>query len=173
MTTLSYTQSPYYRPDIDGLRAIAITWVVLCHAFPNYFGGGFIGVDIFFAISGYLISSIIFKGLGKGNFSFLEFYAKRSRRIFPALIFVLVVGLIIGGLFLTPREFKEMGKSAFFGSVFFENFKLARGADYFDLSIARNAYMHLWSLGVEEQFYLVDLNAMVLQNSYALLYIDP
>lgn len=155
MTSLSYTQSPYYRPDIDGLRAIAITWVVLCHAFPNYFGGGFIGVDIFFAISGYLISSIIFKGLGKGNFSFLEFYAKRSRRIFPALIFVLVVGLIIGGLFLTPREFKEMGKSAFFGSVFFENFKLARGEDYFDLSIARNAYMHLWSLGVEEQFYLV------------------
>ena len=155
MTSLSYTQSPYYRPDIDGLRAIAITWVVLCHAFPNYFGGGFIGVDIFFAISGYLISSIIFKGLGKGNFSFLEFYAKRSRRIFPALIFVLVVGLIIGALFLTPREFKEMGKSAFFGSVFFENFKLARGADYFDLSIARNAYMHLWSLGVEEQFYLV------------------
>ena len=155
MTSLSYTQSPYYRPDIDGLRAIAITWVVLCHAFPNYFGGGFIGVDIFFAISGYLISSIIFKGLGKGNFSFLEFYAKRSRRIFPALIFVLVVGLIIGGLFLTPREFKEMGKSAFFGSVFFENFKLARGEDYFDLSIVRNAYMHLWFLGVEEQFYLV------------------
>ena len=155
MRSLSYTQSPYYRPDIDGLRAIAITWVVLCHAFPNYFGGGFIGVDIFFAISGYLISSIIFKGLGKGNFSFLEFYAKRSRRIFPALIFVLVVGLIIGGWFLTPREFKEMGKSAFFGSVFFENFKLARGEDYFDLSIARNAYMHLWSLGVEEQFYLV------------------
>ena len=155
MTTLSYTQSSYYRPDIDGLRAIAITWVVLCHAFPNYFGGGFVGVDIFFAISGYLIASIIFKGLGKNNFSFLEFYAKRSRRIFPALIFVLVVGLIIGGLFLTPREYKEMGKSAFFGAVFFENFKLARGVDYFDLSIARNTYMHLWSLGVEEQFYLL------------------
>ena len=68
---------------------------------------------------------------------------------------MLVVGLIIGGLFLTPKEFKEMGKSAFFGSAFFENFKWARGADYFDLSIARNAYMHLWSLGVEEQFYLV------------------
>ena len=155
MKSLTYTTSPYYRPDIDGLRAIAVSLVVLCHAFPSTFAGGYIGVDIFFAISGYLISSILFRGLDKGSFSFWDFYAKRSRRIFPALIFVIVVGLIIGALLLTPREFKELGAEAMFGSIFFENFRLARGIDYFGLEIARKPFMHLWSLGVEEQFYMV------------------
>ena len=155
MTPLTYTTSPYYRPDIDGLRAIAVALVVLCHAFPSVFGGGYIGVDIFFAISGYLISSILFRGLNKGTFSFLDFYAKRSRRIFPALIFALIVGLILGALLLTPREFKELGAEAMFGSIFFENIRLARGIDYFGLEIARKPFMHLWSLGVEEQFYMI------------------
>ena len=155
MQSLSYTTSPYYRPDIDGLRAIAVSLVVLCHAFPSTFGGGYIGVDIFFAISGYLISSILFRSMGKGNFSFLDFYAKRSRRIFPALIFVIVVGLLLGALLLTPREFKELGAEAMFGSFFFENIRMARGVDYFDLEIARKPFMHLWSLGVEEQFYML------------------
>ena len=155
MNTLTYTTSPYYRPDIDGLRAIAVSLVVLCHAFPSIFGGGYIGVDIFFAISGYLISAILFRGINKGTFSFLDFYAKRSRRIFPALIFVIVIGLILGALLLTPREFKELGAEALYGSIFIENIRLARGIDYFGLEIARKPFMHLWSLGVEEQFYMV------------------
>lgn len=155
MQILSYTKSSFYRPDIDGLRAIAVVLVVLCHAFPDSFGGGFIGVDIFFAISGYLISSILFRDIGRNSFSFWDFYAKRSRRIFPALIFVLIVGLILGAFLLTPREYKELGSGAMFGSIFFENIRLARGIDYFGLEIARKPFMHLWSLGVEEQFYLV------------------
>ena len=155
MNTLTYTTSPYYRPDIDGLRAVAVTFVVLAHAFPSLFGGGYIGVDIFFAISGYLISAILFRSNSKGTFSFLDFYAKRSRRIFPALIFVIVVGLILGALLLTPREYKELGAEALYGSIFIENIRLARGIDYFGLEIARKPFMHLWSLGVEEQFYLI------------------
>ena len=155
MNTLTYTTSPYYRPDIDGLRAIAVSLVVLCHAFPSVFGGGYIGVDIFFAISGYLISAILFRGINKGTFSFWDFYAKRSRRIFPALIFVIIVGLILGALLLTPREFKELGAEALYGSIFIENIRLARGVDYFGLEIARKPFMHLWSLGVEEQFYMI------------------
>lgn len=154
MNPLTYLSSPHYRPDIDGLRALAVISVVLCHAFPQWFGGGFVGVDVFFVISGYLISSIIFRDVGRGVFSFWDFYAKRARRIFPALIFVIAVGLLIGAVFLTPREYKELGYEAFLGSVFVENLRLARGIDYFGLEIARKPFMHLWSLGVEEQFYL-------------------
>lgn len=152
---LHYTASAQYRPDVDGLRTVAIVFVILAHAFPQFFGGGFVGVDIFFAISGYLIAGIIFKELKAGRFSFWDFYAKRARRIFPALIFVLIVGTILGALFLTPREFKELGKEGMFGALFFENFRMARGIGYFDLETQRKTFMHLWSLGVEEQFYLV------------------
>lgn len=147
--------NPGYRADIDGLRAVAVIFVLLGHFLKEYFPGGFAGVDIFFVISGYLIGSIIFKGLDAGNFSFLVFYAKRARRIFPALIFMLLGSLVLGALFLTPVEYSEMGGNGFRGAFFVENFWLARGTGYFDLSLSRNPMMHLWSLGVEEQFYLV------------------
>ena len=94
--------STHYRPDIDGLRAIAVVAVVLHHALPEKFEGGFVGVDIFFIISGYLISSIILAGLNKGKFSFADFYAKRVKRIFPALALVLITTLAMGWFLLGP-----------------------------------------------------------------------
>lgn len=97
----------HYRPDIDGLRAIAIVSVVIFHTFPTQLPGGFVGVDVFFVISGYLISTIIFRSLEKESFSFLDFYARRIRRIFPALAFLLLGVILLGSLFLTPEEFKN------------------------------------------------------------------
>jgi peptidoglycan/LPS O-acetylase OafA/YrhL len=110
-----------YRPDIDGLRAIAVIAVIAFHAFPNYANqwGGFIGVDIFFVISGYLISTIIFKKLENGTFSFSEFYIRRIKRIFPALILVLVSVFIFGYFSLLAIEFKHLGKHITAGAFFF------------------------------------------------------
>ncbi len=142
-----------YRPDIDGMRALAIIVVVSFHAFPNIVTGGFIGVDIFFVISGYLISSIIVLKLDKGTFSFGEFYYRRIRRIFPALIVVLVCCYLIGWYFLAPDEFKQLGKHIAGGAAFVSNLIFWREAGYFDNE--SKILLHLWSLGVEEQFYLV------------------
>ena len=97
-----------YRPDIDGLRAIAVLAVVLFHGFPQYIQGGFIGVDIFFVISGYLISTIIYSELRSGNFSFTGFYFRRIKRIFPALLAVLLTCFFYGWFFLTPREYETL-----------------------------------------------------------------
>lgn len=101
---------PKYRPDIDGLRAVAVLAVVAFHAFPNWIRGGFIGVDVFFVISGYLISTIIFENLNKDKFNFAEFYAQRVIRIFPALILVLASCLAFGWFSLLTDEFKQLGK---------------------------------------------------------------
>ena len=140
LPTLDYTRSPDYRADIDGLRALAVTFVVLGHYFPNLLGGGFIGVDVFFIISGYLIAGVVFKGFERGEFSFLTFYAKRTRRIFPALITVVLSGLALGWWLCTPREYAELAGHGFYGSLFFENLRLARGVDYFGLETARNPF---------------------------------
>ena len=99
-----------YRADIDGLRAVAVLAVVGYHAFPSLFQGGFIGVDIFFVISGFLITKIIFSELDKEVFSFTNFYARRIRRIFPALILVLIVSYVIGWFLLLPEEYEQLGK---------------------------------------------------------------
>ena len=99
-----------YRSDIDGLRAFAVLSVVLFHAFPEWISGGFIGVDVFFVISGFLISIIIFEKLEQGNFSFADFYARRVRRIFPALILVLVTSFVLGWCILFVSEYKQLGK---------------------------------------------------------------
>lgn len=143
-----------YRPDIDGLRAIAVISVVIYHAFPHSFPGGFIGVDIFFVISGYLISRIIFSGLAYGDFSFSTFYAKRIRRIFPALILILSVCYVVGWFILLAQEFSLLGKHIAAGAGFFSNLVLWSEAGYFDLSADTKPLLHLWSLGVEEQFYI-------------------
>jgi peptidoglycan/LPS O-acetylase OafA/YrhL len=142
-----------YRPDIDGLRAIAILSVVGYHVFPEKVPGGFIGVDVFFVISGFLISSIIFGGLAKGQFSFREFYARRIKRIFPALILVLAACFAVGGYMLTPVEFKNLGKHIAGGAGFVSNIVLWNEAGYFDTSGDLKPLLHLWSLGIEEQFY--------------------
>lgn len=146
---------PTYRADIDGLRAIAVLAVVFFHAFPNWFAGGFIGVDVFFVISGYLISTIILENIEKGSFSFVEFYARRIRRIFPALILVLVASLLFGWFALLTEEFRQLSKHAAAGAGFVSNFVLWNEAGYFDNAAETKPLLHLWSLGIEEQFYIV------------------
>lgn len=146
---------PVYRPDIDGLRSVAILSVVIYHAFPARLRGGFVGVDIFFVISGFLISTIIFRSMQRGDFSFTEFYAHRVKRIFPALIVVLLSAYIFGWFALLPEEFKQLGKHIAAGAGFVQNFTLWQEAGYFDTASEVKPLMHLWSLAIEEQFYLV------------------
>jgi hypothetical protein len=144
-----------YRPDIDGLRAIAVLVVVAFHAFPEKVKGGFIGVDIFFVISGFLITSIIFQNLKESTFSFLDFFARRVRRIFPALILVLAFCYAVGWFTLLQDEYQQLGKHIGAGSVFISNFALWNEIGYFDNASETKVLLHLWSLGIEEQFYLI------------------
>lgn len=144
-----------YRPDIDGLRAIAILSVIIFHAFPNLIGGGFVGVDIFFVISGYLITTILLGDLQNGRFSFKIFYTRRIRRLFPALITVLAVTLCAGWFILLPQEFAALGKHTAAGIGFVANFTLLRETGYFDVASETKPLLHLWSLGIEEQFYIL------------------
>ena len=146
---------PKYRPDIDGLRAIAVLSVIGFHTFPDWIKGGFVGVDVFFAISGYLISSIVFSSLDRGRFSFTEFYSRRVKRIFPALIVVLMVSFVVGWFELSPDEYKQLGKHIGASAGFVQNYVLAHESGYFDKAAETKPLLHLWSLGIEEQFYLV------------------
>ncbi|WP_410498579.1 acyltransferase family protein [Chitinibacter sp. S2-10] len=145
---------PSYRPDIDGLRAIAILSVVLFHAFPGTIKGGFIGVDIFFVISGFLISSIIFSSQENDRFSFITFYSRRIRRIFPALTLVLIACLVFGWFSLLSDEYKQLGKHIAGGAGFLANYILWGESGYFDNLAETKPLLHLWSLGIEEQFYI-------------------
>ena len=151
---MSLIKNQEYRPDIDGLRAIAVSFVVLYHAFPTLLHGGFVGVDIFFVISGYLISGIILKSLANEDFSYIDFYVRRIRRIFPSLILVLSTSCILGWLFLFPSEFKLLGKHILAGAGFVSNFVLWNETGYFDAASELKPLLHLWSLGIEEQFYI-------------------
>ena len=144
-----------YRPDIDGLRAFSVFFVIGYHAFPDIFKAGFIGVDIFFVISGYLISSIIIGNLKNNSFSFLDFYIRRIRRIFPALILVLVVCFAFGWFSLFPIEFKQLGKHIAGSAGFISNFILWNESGYFDNAASTKPMLHIWSLGIEEQFYFI------------------
>ena len=143
-----------YRRDIDGLRAIAILSVLGFHAAPRLAPSGFTGVDVFFVISGYLITGIILQGLACDGFSFTEFYARRIRRIFPALIVVLVSVLCCGWLKLFPGEYTGLAKHVAGGSAYVSNFLLNGESGYFDTAAALKPLLHLWSLGIEEQFYI-------------------
>ncbi len=146
---------PLYRPDIDGLRAVAILCVVIFHAFPGELSGGFIGVDVFFVISGFLISSVIYGSLAQGRFSFGDFYARRVRRIFPALILVLVAAYCTGWFVLMADEFKQFGAHIAASASFIQNFVLNQEAGYFDSASELKPLLHIWSLSIEEQYYLV------------------
>jgi peptidoglycan/LPS O-acetylase OafA/YrhL len=144
-----------YRPDIDGLRAVAVLAVLAYHAFPTLAPGGFAGVDVFFVLSGYLITGIILEGLERGRFTYTNFYWRRIRRIFPALILVLAVCLGLGWVVLLPDEYAQLGKHVAAGAGFVSNIALWREAGYFDSAAELKPLLHLWSLGVEEQYYLV------------------
>jgi peptidoglycan/LPS O-acetylase OafA/YrhL len=142
-----------YRPDIDGLRAIAVLLVVVYHAFPHALPGGFIGVDIFFVISGYLISTVLFQGIQGGTFSLVDFYSRRIRRIFPALAIVLLATGIFGWFALRADELSQLGKHIAAGAGFVSNLVLWSESGYFDAAAETKPLLHLWSLGIEEQFY--------------------
>ena len=144
-----------YRPDIDGLRAIAVLSVVAYHAFPRSLPGGFVGVDIFFVISGFLISSLIYKAIQSATFTYTEFYARRFRRIFPALIAVLLASLVYGWFQLLPNAYRELGRQALASAGFASNVLFWTESGYFDQQAVTKPLLHLWSLGVEEQFYLI------------------
>ena len=146
---------PSYRPDIDGLRAIAVLLVIGFHTFPKAARGGFIGVDLFFVISGYLISTILFTNVSNGGFSFADFYARRIRRIFPALAIVLIAGFAFGWFWLLPDELKSFGRHLLGGAGFLSNFLLWAESGYFDTAADLKPLLHLWSLGIEEQFYVM------------------
>ena len=143
-----------YRADIDGLRAVAVLSVVVFHAFPSLFPGGFIGVDIFFVISGYLITSILFASFQNGSFSFFEFYVRRINRIFPALLLVMAACYLFGWKSLFASEFSQLGKHIAGGASFISNLVLLRESGYFDSAALTKPLLHLWSLGIEEQFYM-------------------
>jgi peptidoglycan/LPS O-acetylase OafA/YrhL len=144
-----------YRPDIDGLRAVSVLAVLAFHAFPGLLPGGFIGVDVFFVISGFLISSIIFDRLEAGSFSFLDFYKRRVLRIFPPLVLLLAFCLVFGWFILLPGEYAKLGKHAAYGAAFVLNILLNGEAGYFDAASETKPLLHLWSLCIEEQFYVI------------------
>ena len=144
-----------YRPDIDGLRAVSVMLVVGFHAFPAWFGGGFVGVDIFFVISGFLITTIILSDLANGTFSFAGFYARRVRRIFPALIVVLVFCFLLGLQLLQVDEARRLNKHIAGAVGFILNYVFLGESGYFDSTANAKPLLHLWSLGIEEQFYLL------------------
>ena len=147
--------SDKYRPDIDGLRAVAVLAVVVHHAFPRLAPGGFVGVDIFFVISGYLISQILLAEFSSGRFTFTGFYYRRLKRLFPALATVLLVISLASWYVLFQSELESYGKHLLASVTFAINVLLWRETGYFESAIALKPLAHLWSLAVEEQYYLL------------------
>jgi peptidoglycan/LPS O-acetylase OafA/YrhL len=143
-----------YRPDIDGLRALAVVAVVAFHGFPEYVAGGFVGVDVFFVISGFLISGIILDEARLDVFSLRSFYSRRIRRLFPALLLVLFVSLVASWWLLLPADMVRLGKQLAASAAFVSNFYLWFQSGYFSPDARTFPLLHLWSLGVEEQFYI-------------------
>ena len=144
-----------YRREIDGLRAIAVIPVIFFHAGLLGFSGGFAGVDIFFVISGYLITSIILQETESGSFSLAKFYERRVRRILPSLFFVLFVSSIFAWFLLLPVEMKSFSRSLIKVVTFSSNFYFAKSIDYFATAAELKPLLHTWSLAVEEQFYFI------------------
>ncbi|MES0491055.1 MAG: acyltransferase family protein [Leptospirales bacterium] len=144
-----------YRPDIDGLRTLAVFGVILFHAGFQFIPGGFVGVDIFFTISGYLISSIIISKLEDGTFRFSSFFIRRIRRLFPALLTVIIFSSIAGVFIFNPDNLLRLSKSAIMAIVSLSNFHFSAEIGYWDIAAEIKPLLHTWSLSVEEQFYLV------------------
>ena len=151
----SSVRTQNYLPHIDGLRALSIIAVVLYHLRLELFQGGFAGVDVFFVISGYLITSSIIANLKRGRYSASEFYVKRIKRILPAYYAIIAFVLIATPVFYSVTEIKSIVDTALYSIVYAANFYFFSSINYFDLSAQNNPLLHLWSLGVEEQFYIV------------------
>ncbi len=166
-----------YRPDIDGLRAISVIAVIIFHTGFSFLSGGFIGVDVFFVISGYLITSLVYKEITSGTFSYLTFYKRRIARLLPALIITLILVLGFGFLFYDNREFDNLGKELFFSALGAANILFAQGVNYFAQEDSVRPLIHLWSLGVEEQFYLIWPTLLItltfFKFRYVLIYTTP
>ncbi len=145
----------FYRREIDGLRTLAVVPVILFHSGMSVFGGGFVGVDVFFVISGYLITSIILADIEAGRFSLAYFYERRARRILPALLFVIAATIPFAESWMMPDEFKNFGQSMVATTVFSNNILLAATSDYWSLASEFKPLLHTWSLGVEEQYYMI------------------
>ena len=143
-----------YRAEIDGLRALAVLPVILFHAGFEQFSGGFVGVDVFFVISGYLITTIIISEMAEGKFSIVNFYERRARRILPALFFVMAACLPFAWLWLTPNDLKDFGQSLVAVSTFSSNILFWFESGYFEGTAELKPLLHTWSLAVEEQFYI-------------------
>ena len=144
-----------YRREIDGLRAIAVLPVLLFHANLGFFSGGFVGVDVFFVISGYLITSIIISEAKTGQFSFISFYERRARRILPVLFLVMLVTTGLACVWMMPDELKNYGQSLLATTLVSNNILLSITSGYWDLASEFKPLLHTWSLGVEEQYYLI------------------
>ena len=139
---------------LDGLRAIAIIFVILFHSGIEIFSGGYVGVDIFFVLSGYLITGIVYHKFETNSFSFYDFYARRIRRLIPPLIVVKIITLIFGFYLMNPYQFFMLIDQAFYSTILLSNYYLSENSDYFSISTFENPLMHTWSLSLEEQFYL-------------------
>ena len=145
---------PKYRADIDGLRAVAVLSVLLYHAGSRFFSGGYVGVDVFFVISGYLITTIIVREVEAGRFSIVRFYERRARRILPALAAVVLAALAAGAVLLTPHDLEKLGASAVAAALFSSNVLFYLSSGYFDGPAETKPLLHTWSLAVEEQYYI-------------------
>ena len=144
-----------YNHTIDGMRALAVISVLIFHVAPSYVPSGFLGVDVFFVLSGYLITGIIIREMDADTFSISSFYFRRARRIGPPLSIVLVATTVAGLVFLLPGELFELGKQVLGGILFSSNLLFWSQSGYFDSASIQKPLLHLWSLGVEEQFYLI------------------
>ncbi|HHF4621425.1 TPA: acyltransferase family protein [Haemophilus influenzae] len=144
-----------YRPEIDGLRAIAVISVIIYHLNENWLSGGFLGVDIFFVISGFLITGIIITEIQQNSFSLKQFYTRRIKRIYPAFIIVMALVSFIASVIFIYNDFNKLRKTIELAIAFLSNFYLGLTQGYFDLSANENPVLHIWSLAVEEQYYLI------------------
>lgn len=144
-----------YRPEVDGLRAIAVGSVIIFHVWPQYLAGGFLGVDVFLVISGYLITKIVYEQRIEGRFTFKNFYMRRIRRILPAQLLVILLCLAIFPFLLLPSEVSALGKSSFYSAFSAANIYFWLESGYFGALSEHSVLLHMWSLGVEEQFYMV------------------
>lgn len=144
-----------YRREIDGLRALAVLPVLLFHAGVPGFSGGFVGVDVFFVISGFLITSILLQGLSQEHFTLTDFYERRARRILPALFLVMAASLPLAWIFLAPSDLRDFGKSLISVALYGSNFFFWKQSGYFDTAAELKPMLHTWSLAVEEQYYLL------------------